>query len=214
MNLLTASDLKLAELHNALITEIRRRVNAGACDDLAIIKGNEMGKRALLVAVAGNHSIVFVGPHNSGKTMLRAAAIHHIGPVTFESLPCPCGNWGNPRAACNCTDRMIGNHRRKIPVADITIEILPPTERDLNGRPGTSSADFSNYLANLKSFPSLELGEDCRNLLKAAYTELNIDPAGRERIIAVARTIANLDQNPTIQPSHLCEAINYRSFRR
>ncbi len=212
MNLLSASDAKLAELHNAVVTEIRRRVNASLCDDLSIIRGNEMGKRALLVALAGNHSIVFIGPHNCGKTMFRAAAVQY-GIVTFESLPCPCGNFGG-LGICNCTDRMIGNYRRKIPVADITVEIVPPAQRDLTGRPGTSSADISKALEELPSYPSLELDENCRNLLKCACAELGIDPAGRERIIAVARTIANLARHQTIQSADMCEAINYRMFRR
>jgi magnesium chelatase family protein len=165
------------------------------------------------VACAGNHSILFVGPPNSGKSMFRAAAIHHIGPVTFEARPCPCGFIGSAMTACNCTSAQVARHRAKLPVADITIEIVPPAERDLQGRPGTCSADISRALADVATFTSLDLCETCRNLLKAACAELNIDAAARERILAVARTIANMDRSETIKPSHLCEAINYRAMR-
>lgn len=214
MDILKKSDADLAKLYNACCVELRRRASAAKCDDLGIIRGNEMAKRALTVAIAGNHSILFVGPPNSGKSMLRAAAIHHIGPVTFEGRPCPCGFFGSPRVSCECSDSRITRHRAKLPVADLTVEVVPPTERDLQGRPGTSSAELSRILDAYRTFPSRELGEDCRNILKAACAELNIDADVRERIVAVARTIANLDHSETIQPAHLTEAINYRAFRR
>ena len=64
------------------------------------------------------------------------------------------------------------------------------------------------------AYESLELDEDSRNLLKAATAELALDVDARNRILAVARTIANLDRNERIEARHLCEAINYRMFRR
>ena len=62
-------------------------------------------------------------------------------------------------------------------------------------------------------YDSLELGEDSRNLLRAAVSELGVDADARNRIIAIARTIANLDRNERIEARHLCEAINYRAMR-
>ena len=77
MNLLTLTDSKLAALHRQAINEIARRSKAATNghDAASIIRGNEMAKRALVVAAAGNHSILFVGPPNCGKTMLRAVAL-------------------------------------------------------------------------------------------------------------------------------------------
>lgn len=214
MDLLRKSDGDLAALYNACCVELRRRASAAKCDDVSIIRGNELAKRALLVAIAGNHSIVFVGPPNSGKSMLRAAAIYHIGPPAMECRPCPCGYFGSPTVSCNCSEAKIRKHRLQIPVADIVVEVVPPSQRDLQGRPGTGSADISRALADLPSYPNLDYDADCANLLKAACAELSIDALGRDRIIAVARTIANLDHSERIKASHLCEAINYRAFRR
>jgi magnesium chelatase family protein len=59
----------------------------------------------------------------------------------------------------------------------------------------------------------LELGEDSRNLLKAATSEHALDVDARNRVLVVARTIANLDRNERIEARHLCEAINYRAIR-
>ena len=214
MNILKKSDIDLAALYNECLDEMRRRFKAASCDDLALIRGNECAKRALTVALAGNHSILFIGPPNSGKTMLRAAAIHYIGPVTFEARPCPCGYLGSPLVACECSDATINRHRAKLPVADITIEVVPPLQRELNARPGTGSAEISAVLTDLPTYTDIALCEVCQNLLRCACTELSIDAKARERIIAVARTIANLDRSKRIQPAHLTEAINYRAFFR
>ncbi|MDY0170387.1 MAG: hypothetical protein RBS80_27835 [Thermoguttaceae bacterium] len=62
-------------------------------------------------------------------------------------------------------------------------------------------------------YQSLDLDTIGGNLLKAAVAELGIDAAVRQRVLLVARTIANLDGREQIEPSHLCEAINYRGVR-
>lgn len=212
MDTLKLSDSKLATLHHEVTLELRRRSAAAHLDDLSIIRGNEMGKRALTVALAGGHSILFIGPPNSGKSMFRAAS---RGLVAFEARPCPCGHFGSPRRSCNCTESAITRHRAKTPAADITVEVCEPAQRDLEStRLGTSSADVSAALVGLPSYASLDLGEESRVLLRCGCTELAIDAHGRERILAVARTIANLDRCETIRTIHLNEAINYRSFRR
>ena len=69
-------------------------------------------------------------------------------------------------------------------------------------------------IARMSSHTDLTLDQDSANLLKCACVELGIDPDARNRIIAIARTIANLDWSERIGPSHTCEAINYRAFRR
>ena len=62
-------------------------------------------------------------------------------------------------------------------------------------------------------YHSLVLNEDGRNLLKAAVAEVGLDTDVRNRVLAVARTIASLNRNERIEPRHLCEAINYRIRR-
>jgi len=93
MNLLALTDSTLAALNRQTNNEIARRAKAATngYDAASIIHGNEMAKRALLVATAGNHSILFIGPPNCGKTMLRAVALELGLGNTFEARPCPCG---------------------------------------------------------------------------------------------------------------------------
>jgi magnesium chelatase family protein len=58
------------------------------------------------------------------------------------------------------------------------------------------------------------LNEEGRNLLKSAMEDLGLSARAHDRILRVARTIADLDGVPHIRPSHLSEAINYRSLDR
>jgi predicted ATPase with chaperone activity len=215
-SLLTLTDSKLAALHRQAANEMARRSKAAACgrDAAAIICGNEMAKRALVVAAAGGHSILFVGPHNCGKTMLRAAALELGLGSTFEALPCPCGHRSSPIRSCKCTAAEIDRCLAAWPVADITVEVPEPPQRELNGRPGTTLVDMQSQVARASAYTDLTLDQDSAAILKSACVELGIDPDGRQRIIAVARTIANLENCQRIESRHVCEATNYRMFRR
>jgi predicted ATPase with chaperone activity len=212
MNILTLTDTKLAALHRQAINEIARRTKAATNghDAATLVHGNEMAKRALVVAAAGNHSILFVGPPNCGETMLRATALELGLGTTFEARPCPCGYRNDPRLACECSYKQIERHLRTLPVADISIEVMCPPEREMRSS-GTGLAEMRQQIETKTAFESLELGDDSRNLLKAAMAELAFDTDVRNRILAVARTIANLDRCERIEARHLCEAINYRA---
>jgi len=215
MNLLTLNDNKLATLHRQAAVEIARRAKAATNghDAATIICGNECAKRALLVAAAGGHSILFIGPPNCGKTMLRAVALELGLGDTFEARPCPCGYHGSPLRACNCSCSKIERCRTSWPVVDITIEVVQPPQRELIGRPGTGVAEMKAQIARMSSHTDLTLDQDSANLLKCACAEYAIDPDARNRIIAIARTVANLDWSERIGPAHACEAFNYRAFR-
>ena len=214
MNLLALTDSTLAALNRQTNNEIARRAKAATngYDAASIIHGNEMAKRAVVVAVAGNHTILFIGPPSCGKTMIRAVALELGLGNTFEVQPCPCGYRNDPRRACECKSSQIERHLRKLPVADISIEMVCPPEREMRSR-GTSVAEMRQQIVAKSGYESLEVGDDSRNLLKAAISEYALDADTRNKILAIARTIANLDRSERIDSRHLCEAINYRSMR-
>jgi predicted ATPase with chaperone activity len=216
MNLLTLSDHKLAAFRRQVTNEIERRTKTAinGHDAAAIIKGQEMGKRAVVVAAAGKHSLHLVGPPNVGKTMLRAVTLELGLAETFESRPCPCGHYTDPRRDCKCTARQVERHVAKFPAADITVEVPPVPEREMSSRLlGTTLAEMRQQIDSMTHHESLELDEHGRTLLKAAVSDLGLDAATRETVLRVARTIANLDGCENIEAPHVCEAINYRMLR-
>ena len=131
---------------------------------------------------------------------------------TFEAWPCPCGNRSLPDVPCPCTVRQIERHLGKLPVADITVEMVRPLDREMK-TPGTTLADMRKQIEAKADYEGLDLDEVSSNLLRAAVRELGIDPEARRRIILVARTIASLDGREPIEACHLSEAINYRMMR-
>jgi predicted ATPase with chaperone activity len=215
MSLITLTDCKLARLHRLAGNEIARRAATATTgrDAASVIRGNEFAKRALIVATAGGHSILFVGPPNCGKTMLRAVALELGFGNTFEARPCPCGYRSDPNVACRCIARQVERHFRRTPVADVNVEMQRPGERDLS-RTGTTLADMHRQIADKGKSKSIKLDEGGLNLLKAAAAELGLDADAQRRIMAVARTIANLDRSERVRPIHVCEAINYRLLGR
>ena len=57
-----------------------------------------------------------------------------------------------------------------------------------------------------------KIDEECDNLMKTAFDVFNLTARAHDRILKVARTIADLDGSENIQQEHIIEAINYRSL--
>jgi magnesium chelatase family protein len=120
---------------------------------------------------------------------------------------------------------------------DIHIEVPAVPFRELSSStPGTSSAQMREHVVvartaqrgrfvgsrtrhngqmshrQIRSF--CQLDPDGHNLLKATITELGLSARAHDKILRVARTIADLDQADRISPAHVSEAINYRMLDR
>ena len=157
--------------------------------------------------------------------------------------PCPCGFWGDPKRECRCSPTKIQNYRNKIsgPLLDridIHVEVPAISYDQLTSlEPGEPSAAVRERVVDArgiqqKRFAEIqgmhcnagmdskamqahcELDRDSQVLLKAAITELNFSARAYDRILRVARTIADLDHALAIAADHIAEAIQYRTLDR
>ncbi|MFA7229852.1 MAG: YifB family Mg chelatase-like AAA ATPase [Victivallaceae bacterium] len=155
--------------------------------------------------------------------------------------PCPCG-MQNPELGCRCKPDEKRRYRRKIsgPLLDridLHIEVPHLTEDELLAAPsGESSAVVLERVVaarqiQIERFRGLGFycnahmsGQDLQNfcgltsssqlLLRHAVSSFKLSPRAYDRILKVARTIADLAAAPDVRDEHLFEAINYRSFDR
>jgi predicted ATPase with chaperone activity len=177
--------------------------------DFADIRGQEAAKRAMLIAIAGGHSIALVGPRGCGKSMLRTAA------NTFAESPLDIREIRSTNAIAKEMFEAFERHAE----TDIHIEVPSVPFRELVAkRAGTSSADFTRQIERMADAkkPPLphELSETCKTLMKQAYDELGLTPGSVAVVIRVANTIARLDGSSDIKEQHIAEAVQYRLLDR
>jgi magnesium chelatase family protein len=156
--------------------------------------------------------------------------------------PCPCGYRGDPRRQCNCSPLQIEKYVGKIsgPLLDridIHLEVAPVPFRELSDKnSGTTSSQMREQVVAARATQKArfhserttlngrmtprQIRRHCKldsageSLLKSAMEEMGLSARAHDKILRVARTIADLDKSETIGSSHLNEAINYRTLDR
>lgn len=178
-------------------------------------------------------------PIESGKITVSRAAHQAEFPARFQLVaamnPCPCGYLGETR--CHCTEEQVRRYRSKVsgPLIDridMLVEV-PPVAKSLlrpnvNHDQQESSAEVRERVGNAKQrqfnrvgkanylLQGKEIEKHCilrdsdYQLLEQAITRLGLSARAYNRILKVARTIADLADSEHIQTSHLSEAISYR----
>ena len=157
--------------------------------------------------------------------------------------PCPCGYFGDLKRECRCSSVQVQRYRQRIsgPLLDridIHIEVPAVPFKELTGTHSgePSSAIRERVLAaraiqqeRFEKSPAIrcnarmsskllkahcQIDDDSIDLLRMAMHELNLSARAHDRILKVARTIADLEAAPAITTTHLSEAIQYRTLDR
>ena len=156
--------------------------------------------------------------------------------------PCPCGYYNHPTKECTCSAASVHRYMAHIsgPLMDridIHVEVVPVSISDMSSeRQEERSEDVRRRVVEAREIQQRRfintdihcnammnsamlrefapLSKECSLLLERAMQRLNLSARAYDRIIKVARTIADLDKKSDIEPSHISEAIGYRSLDR
>lgn len=156
--------------------------------------------------------------------------------------PCPCGFFGHPTRPCICQKGAVSKYLNKIsgPLLDridIHVEVRPVKYLDLSsGEKSESSADIRKRVikarnlqinrykdkgitCNAKLSSNLmkeycEVTSSANKILKSAFDKMGLSARTYDKILKVARTIADLDEKEIIDDKHIAEALQYRSLDR
>ena len=156
--------------------------------------------------------------------------------------PCPCGFFGDPKRRCTCSEQKIRRYLNRVsgPLLDrfdIHVEV-PAVEfeelrakessecsadikkrvnkaREIQQRRFEGSSTTCNAKINASQFERFcVIDKDAEKELKNAFEKLGFTARAYDRVLKVARTIADLDGEEIIQSHHVLEAIQYRSLDR
>lgn len=157
--------------------------------------------------------------------------------------PCPCGNYNHPKIECSCGLGVVQKYLNKVsgPLMDridIHVEVIPVSHEELASKAPVEKSEkirqrvvaaremqkdrfyaFQNVYCNAQMSSKLVrkfciISDEGQELLKTAMEKLGLSARAYDRILRVARTIADLDQCKDIEIEHLSEAINFRSLDR
>ncbi len=156
--------------------------------------------------------------------------------------PCPCGYYGHPKKRCKCTPNQIERYIGKIsgPLLDridIHIEVPPVDLIKLSKTSGgLSSAQMRKQVIKAREVQKerfkdrvgmcngkmsvrdikkyCKLDEESETILKHALSELALSARAYNKVLKIARTIADLEESYKIEPIHISEAIQYRRLDR
>lgn len=182
-------------------------------------------------------------PLEEGRVTISRAAHSTTFPADFVLVaamnPCPCGYLGDTKHVCKCAPQAVEKYLGRLsgPLLDridLHVEVPAVPFEDLS-RPadGTGSREMREQVAAARAVQAgrfagglngrmtsrqvrtyCPLDADARGLLGVAMTDLGLSARAHDRILRVARTVADLAASEHISADHLAEAIGYRTLDR
>ena len=177
-------------------------------------------------------------PLDTGRVAVSRAALQAHYPAAFQLIaamnPCPCGRLGDPAGSCRCTPAQVQGYRRRLsgPLLDrIDIQVQVPrlTARDFECcESAETSATVAERIARARSAQTSRKGtcnarlsdggvrrwcapdDRGRQLLDGAMQQLGFSGRVRQRVLKVARTIADLEGAAQVSAAHIAQAVALR----
>ncbi len=177
-------------------------------------------------------------PLEDGQVQISRASGSAVYPSRFMLVcamnPCRCGWYGHPSGRCRCTETEVRRYLSRIsgPLLDridLFVEASSLEFEELSAREaGETSAQVKERVDQARAFRSgrkarsnaqLEREEldkfcaldgACQKLMRGAFDRMGLTARSYDRILRVARTIADLDGSAEIQAQHLAEALQFR----
>ena len=182
-------------------------------------------------------------PLESGAVSVARAALTTRYPAEFQLIaamnPCPCGGLGDPAGSCRCTPATVQRYRARVsgPLLDrldLQVEMPRVEAGEFDGTPneGAGSAAAAAAVGRARELQRTRQGvcnarltdaevhrwcapeESGRRVLEAAMQRLRLSGRARQRVLKVARTIADLDGRPAIGAREVSEAVMLRCLDR
>jgi len=182
-------------------------------------------------------------PLEMGRISISRAGGQADYPANFQLVaamnPCPCGYLGDKASDCRCSADKVAAYRRKIsgPLLDridLHVEVLrPSTELLRSGKNGEESSKLvqarvektwalqmarsgvNNARLSGEDLDSVcDVNNECWALLERAAERFNLSARAHQRVLRVARTIADLASLESVAPQHVAEALSLRVLDR
>ena len=182
-------------------------------------------------------------PLESGVVCIARAARQTRYPAEFQLVaamnPCPCGRLGDPRGTCACTPAEVARYRARVSAPlmerfDLHLEVpnVDLDDFDENRLPRETSAATAARVTRARAIQLSRQGK-CnarladaqvervcaldsagRLLLEQAMKQLGLSARSRQRVVKLARTIADLAEEKNVSAAHIGEAITFRGLDR
>ncbi len=168
-------------------------------------------------------------PLEDGTVSIARASMSLTFPARFMLAaamnPCPCGFHNDRNRDCRCTapmiQRYISNYKEMRSTnepessAKIRERVMRARQKQLERFASSREKLYCNAQMSSRHIRAFcELSPDCERLLERAMTQQGLSARAHDRILKVARTVADLEDSSPLQPKHFAEAIQYRSLDR
>jgi magnesium chelatase family protein len=183
-------------------------------------------------------------PLEDGRVAIVRGQQTAVFPTRFTLVaatnPCPCG-YASESDRCRCSEAEVARHARRLsgPLLDridVVIDVGRPSAKALAGPPTTSSAAVRDHVLaarerqahrlagttatcnaamdapQVRRFAALDVAG--RAALDSAYREDHISARGHDRVLKVARTIADLDGSDAVRAEHVLQALSFRRVEK